>query len=198
MVCTPSMFQAGRFLSGLGIGVLVTVCPMYLSEVAAPRERGWLVGHHAIFLVLGYMGSAWVGYACYFATGRSPSLAWRLPLCLQVLCPAVLLAGSPWLPRSPRWLVSKGLDAEALDVIQKMRISSSSCTEDDDDDRRRVAKEEFYQTKAQFELDAAKLAATGQSVWVAAWTKKSYRKRMIIGFLTQWYVRPGGRGLYPA
>lgn len=42
-----AMFQVGRFISGLGIGILVTVCPMYLSEMASPFVRGWLVGHHA-------------------------------------------------------------------------------------------------------------------------------------------------------
>lgn len=99
------MFHAGRFISGLGIGVLVTVCPMYMSEMASPFVRGWLVGHHAIFLVFGYMLSAWVGYACYFATAVNPSFAWRFPLCLQCLAPVLLLAGSPWMPRSPRWYV---------------------------------------------------------------------------------------------
>ncbi|KAF2024040.1 MFS general substrate transporter [Setomelanomma holmii] len=54
------MFQAGRFISGLGIGVLVTICPMYLSELAPPAKREWLVGHHAIFLVFGYMLSSWL------------------------------------------------------------------------------------------------------------------------------------------
>jgi len=42
-----AMFQVGRFISGLGIGILVTVCPMYLSEMSSPFVRGWLVGHHA-------------------------------------------------------------------------------------------------------------------------------------------------------
>ncbi|KAF2635146.1 putative MFS sugar transporter [Massarina eburnea CBS 473.64] len=176
---TLGMFQAGRFFSGFGIGVLVTICPMYLSEMASPLKRGWLVGHHAIFLVFGYMFSAWIGYGCYFATDSNPSFAWRFPLCFQVFCPTILLIGSPWLPRSPRWLLSKGLDEEAFDVIKKMRMTP-------DDPQDLVAKEEFHQTKEQLKLDAAKLAATGHNVWVAAWTKKSYRKRMIIGFLTQW------------
>jgi len=42
------MFHVGRFISGLGIGVLVTVCPMYLSEMSSPFVRGWLVGHQYV------------------------------------------------------------------------------------------------------------------------------------------------------
>jgi MFS family permease len=107
------MFQAGRFICGLGIGILVTVCPMYLSEMSSALRRGWLVGHHAIFLVFGYMLSGWVGYACYYATGPLSGFGWRFPLALQCLPALVLLLGSPWLPRSPRWLISKGKFDEA-------------------------------------------------------------------------------------
>ncbi|KAL1956106.1 hypothetical protein VTO42DRAFT_7625 [Malbranchea cinnamomea] len=179
------MFHAGRFISGLAIGILVTVCPMYFAEMASPFQRGWLVGHHAIFLVFGYMLSAWVGYACYFAKDTNPEFAWRFPLCLQILSPLILLSGSYWLPRSPRWLISKGKFSEAWTVLQRLRASP-----DDPDDL--VAKEEFYQTKEQLKLETEKLAASGHSVWKAVWKKKSYRKRMIIGFLTQWGAEFGG------
>lgn len=179
------MFQAGRFISGAAIGVLVTVCPMYLSEMSSPYQRGWLVGHHAIFLVFGYMLSSWVGYACYFATSANPSFAWRFPLCLQVLSPLLLLAGSYWLPRSPRWLISKGRMDEAMGVIRRLRESA-------DDPQDLVAKEEFYQTKEQLRLEAEKLSKTGHGVWTAVLKNKGYRKRMIIGFLTQWGAEFGG------
>ncbi|KAJ5358755.1 uncharacterized protein N7496_011168 [Penicillium cataractarum] len=177
------MFQAGRFLCGLGIGILVTVCPMYLSEMSSPLRRGWLVGHHAIFLVFGYMLAGWVGFACYYAE-NIPAFGWRFPLALQCLPPLVLLAGSPWLPRSPRWLISKGKLDEAQHVLQRLRESP-------DDPDNLAAKEEFFQTKEQIRLEAEKMTEYG-SPWVAVIKKKSYRKRMIIGFLTQWGAEFGG------
>jgi MFS family permease len=173
------MFHVGRVVCGLGIGILVTVCPMYLSELSSPHVRGWLVGHHAIFLVFGYMLSAWLGFACYFATATNESFAWRFPLCMQCLPPTVLFSASFWIPRSPRWLLSKGKSGEAWTVLQKLRSTPS-----DPDDI--AAKEEYYQTREQLRLDNEKLAATGHSVWTAVWKKKSYRKRMIVGFMTQW------------
>lgn len=178
------MFQAGRFICGLGIGILVTVCPMYLSEMSSALRRGWLVGHHAIFLVFGYMLSAWVGYACYYATGSLSGFGWRFPLALQCLPPLMLLLGSPWLPRSPRWLISKGKLDEAQHVLIKLRESQ----EDPDN---LVAKEEFFQTKEQIRLEAEKMAQYG-NVWKAVFKKKTYRKRMAIGFLTQWGAEFGG------
>ena len=189
MLCLPQsdtvtysfgrMFHVGRVISGLGIGILVTACPMYLSELAPPESRGWLVGHHAIFLVFGYMLSAWLGYACYFATSHNASFAWRFPLCIQCLPPLVLAIASIWIPKSPRWLLQKGRVEEAWTVIRALRKSP-----DDPDDL--VAKEELYQTKEQIALDSAKLKAVGYGPWMACIKKKSYRKRMIIGFLTQW------------
>ncbi|KIW02571.1 hypothetical protein, variant 2 [Verruconis gallopava] len=173
------MFQAGRVISGLGIGILVTVCPMYLSELSPPDKRGWLVGHHAIFLVFGYMLSSWLGYACYFATNVNSSFAWRFPLCVQCFAPLVLLVTSIWIPRSPRWLLQKNKVEEAWNVLKQLRSSS-------DDPDYLVAKEELYQVKMQIALDAAKLKALGCGPWTAVIKKKSYRKRMIIGFLTQW------------
>jgi MFS family permease len=176
---TYRMFHAGRVICGLGIGILVTVCPMYLSELSPPNKRGWLVGHHAIFLVFGYMLAGWLGYACYFATDVNASFAWRFPLCMQCLAPLVLLITSIWIPRSPRWLLQKGRMEEAWSVIKLLRK-----TPGDPDDL--AAKEELYQIKMQIALDAAKLKAINCTPWTAVIKKKSYRKRMIIGFLTQW------------
>jgi hypothetical protein len=42
------------------------------------------------------------------STSRKDTFGWRFPLALQCLPALVLLLGSPWLPRSPRWLISKG------------------------------------------------------------------------------------------
>lgn len=184
LLTRPRMFQAGRFICGLGIGILVTVCPMYLSEMSSAFRRGWLVGHHAIFLVFGYMLSGWVGFACYYAETTIPAFGWRFPLALQCVPPLVLLLGSPWLPRSPRWLISKGKLDEAQDVLIRLRQSP-------EDPENLVAKEEFFQTKEQIRLEAERLKEYG-NVWNAVIKKKSYRKRMVIGFLTQWGAEFGG------
>ncbi|KAG2417779.1 hypothetical protein HFD88_008998 [Aspergillus terreus] len=180
-----AMFQVGRFIAGLGIGILVTVCPMYMSELAPPVKRGWLVGHHAIFLVFGYMLSSWLGFACFYATDSHPSFAWRFPLCMQCLGPLVLSILSNFIPKSPRWLLQKGHTEEAWKILQRLR-------KDPLDEHDLVAKEELFQTKQQIALEQTKLQALGCGPWTAVLKKKSYRKRMIIGFLTQWGVEFGG------
>lgn len=177
------MFQAGRWIMGMCVGVMSIVGPMYISEISNPRGRGWLVGHHAIFLVFGYMLSSWIGFAVFFSDNLE--FGWRFPLAFQSFPPLVLLSGSFWIPRSPRWLMSKGFKDEAWAVLQRLRKSPAD-TEDI------VAKEEFYQIEKQLQLDAEKLQAYGGSPWKAVLKKKSYQKRMIIGFLTQWGSEFGG------
>ena len=47
--------------------------------------------------------------------------AWRLPFLLQLIPGLVLGVGIVFLPFSPRWLVSKGRDEEALHNLAKLR-----------------------------------------------------------------------------
>src|SRR3954469_10239399 len=115
------MFHLGRVIAGVGIGILVTVCPMYLAELSDAPVRGVFVGQHAISLVLGYTFAGWIGYGCYFATRISPSFAWRFPLLFQCLSPLLLLIFSIWIPKSPRWLLSKGKSENALAVLRRLR-----------------------------------------------------------------------------
>jgi hypothetical protein len=70
-------------------------------------------------------------------------------------------------------------------VLQRLRQSP----EDPED---LVAKEEFYQNTEQLAMDTAKLKKLGVTPWTAVLKLKSYRKRMIVGFLTQWGAEFGG------
>ena len=83
------------------------------------------------------------------------------------------------LPESARWLLSKDRVDEAWKVIQRIRA-------DPDDPEDITAKEEFYQIREQIVLERKKRIELGRPLWQAVWTKKSYRKRMLIGFMTQW------------
>ncbi|ODV89448.1 hypothetical protein CANCADRAFT_26892 [Tortispora caseinolytica NRRL Y-17796] len=183
---TLAMFQAGRWICGMGIGTLVTVVPMYMSEMARPAARGWIVGHHAIFLVFGYMTSAWVSYGCYYATDVNMNFAWRFPLAIQCLPSLLLLIGGQFIPESPRWCVSQDKIEEGWNSLLKLRRDA----EHDPDNT--FIKEEFYQIREQILLDKTKLQQSGGGIWKAVLKRPSYRKRMFVGFLTQWGAEFGG------
>ncbi|KFY45548.1 hypothetical protein V495_02923 [Pseudogymnoascus sp. VKM F-4514 (FW-929)] len=116
----PSLLYAGRFFTGLGVGLFSGVGPLYNAELAAPEMRGLLVSFYQFATILGIMLSFWVGYGSNYigGTGETQSdLAWRLPSIIQGI-PAVFLAiGIWWMPFSPRWLVKVGRDDEAKSTL---------------------------------------------------------------------------------
>jgi MFS family permease len=85
------MFLAGRFISGLGVGMMQVSVPIYQSELSPAKQRGLMVGGHGILIVCGYAMAAWTGLGCYFAT---PMVQWRLCLSLQMVAPLLLSKAS--------------------------------------------------------------------------------------------------------
>lgn len=81
------MFLAGRFVSGLGVGMMQVSVPIYQSELSPAKQRGLMVGGHGVLIVCGYAMAAWTGLGCYFAP---PLLQWRLCLSLQIVAPLLL------------------------------------------------------------------------------------------------------------
>jgi len=114
----------GRFVTGMGVGSLSMIVPMYNAEIAPPEVRGALVGLQQLSITLGIMISFWIDYGTTYIGGTGGSqkeAAWLLPLALQ-LAPAVLLGvGMVFMPFSPRWLVHHNRENEARRVLARLR-----------------------------------------------------------------------------
>jgi MFS family permease len=50
----------GRFVTGMGVGSLSMIVPMYNAEVAPPEVRGSLVSLQQLAIVFGIMISFWI------------------------------------------------------------------------------------------------------------------------------------------
>ncbi|KAJ5231658.1 uncharacterized protein N7469_006246 [Penicillium citrinum] len=119
-----AMFFVGRFVFGVGAGMLAMVCPLYLSELAPPNIRGSLVALQQLSITFGIMCSFWVNYGTQYIGGTGvgqSQAAWRLPLELQCLPSLILASGTFFLPYSPRWLINQGREDEALTTLVKLR-----------------------------------------------------------------------------
>ncbi|CAG9977982.1 unnamed protein product [Clonostachys byssicola] len=109
-----AMMIIGRAFSGFSTGMVYSVAPVYLSELAPPENRGFLVGLKGWMNTIGYLLAGWIGYAGTFAVGN---LQWRIPLAMQAP-PAVLLAVLCFmLPYSPRWLIMRERYEDARKVM---------------------------------------------------------------------------------
>ena len=119
-----SLLYAGRFFTGIGVGLFSGVGPLYNAELSAPEIRGFLVSFYQFATILGIMLSFWCGYGSNYigGTGEGQSnLAWQLPSIIQGIPAACLAIGIWWMPFSPRWLVKKGRHEEARRTLAWLR-----------------------------------------------------------------------------
>ncbi|KIW68037.1 hypothetical protein, variant [Phialophora macrospora] len=108
-----------------------------------------------------------------FSYIKSGQLKWRIFVGLQLVCAAIMLAGSIWMPESPRWLVMQGHHEEALTVLEKLHGSHLPLASDDDVP---FFRREFNQIEAQIKLEQQ----TRQLGIVAILKRPSYRRRLFI------------------
>ena len=96
-------FIAARVVGGLGIGISTVVAPLYIAEIAPPKQRGRLAGMFQFNIVFGIL-IAYVSNALLAGIGEN---AWRWMLGVAAF-PSLLYALLCFtLPESPRWLLAK-------------------------------------------------------------------------------------------
>ena len=108
-------FLIARVLGGIAVGVASILSPMYIAELAPAKYRGTLVSLNQLTIVIGILVAFFSNYLLV-GTGENN---WRWML-LVMAAPAVLLFFSLFLvPESPRWLVARNRNDEALKVLEK-------------------------------------------------------------------------------
>ncbi|KAJ5149356.1 hypothetical protein N7448_000934 [Penicillium atrosanguineum] len=109
----------GRIVTGLGIGFLTSVAPVYQSEICLPSQRGWHVSCQLTMMLFGLMLSYWINYAFYFHPGQ---IQWRFPIIFQAVFALYVLLITPFLPDTPRWLMlHEPSPARGTEVLAKLR-----------------------------------------------------------------------------
>ncbi|GAB4848369.1 Monosaccharide-sensing protein 2 [Ancistrocladus abbreviatus] len=120
MFWSPNVYilLLGRLLDGFGVGLAVTLVPVYISETAPSEIRGQL---NTLPQFTG-SGGMFMSYCMVFGMSLMDSPSWRLMLGVLSLPSLLYLALTVfYLPESPRWLVSKGRMDEAKQVLQSLR-----------------------------------------------------------------------------
>ncbi|PWN46655.1 MFS general substrate transporter [Violaceomyces palustris] len=105
---------AGRFVSGLGIGGFPVVCPTFLAEIAPATVRGAAVGAFSssvyIAILIGYS----VNYGVSLHYDDTDERIWKIPVAVNFIFAGLALMGTLAIRESPRWLLGKAREEEAI------------------------------------------------------------------------------------
>tara|TARA_B100000497_G_scaffold96642_1_gene108589 strand:- start:380 stop:1708 length:1329 start_codon:yes stop_codon:yes gene_type:complete len=154
----PFSFAIFRFIGGLGVGVSTIAAPAYISEIAPAKDRGRLVGLYQFSLVFGIL-LAFVSNYLLSGIGEN---AWRWMMGVEAF-PAIFYTLLCFrIPRSPRWLISKGLLDEAKTIFMQIDPEGSFdqlVSEINENSNKTSSEESIFDKKYRFPLKLAFLVA---------------------------------------
>jgi len=113
-----------RFFTGVAVGGTLPVDYAMMAEFLPPRSRGrwlvWLEGFWAI-------GTIVVALTAWSAAGLQAAAPWRWIFLIAALPALIGFFLRFWIPESPMYLVRKGRQAEAREVINRiLRVNGES------------------------------------------------------------------------
>lgn len=163
----PWQLYIGRIIAGVGVGITSTAGPSYISEVAPARVRGAMVGIYQSNVCVGIVGASFLNHFL-----EDDLNGWRYSLGVQVLLGCMLLAGSPFLKETPRFLETRGRSAEALEVLKSLRGGDEA-----------AAQAELKMVQVEIEEEMA----AGKASWSEIFTNSHFRNVVLIGCVLQFF-----------
>lgn len=109
-------FMAGRFFMGFGNSLAQLSSPLLLTELCHPQHRGRVTAIYNCLWNVGAIICTWLT----FGTKRiETDWSWRVPALTQAFPSIIQLAFIFFIPESPRWLIAKERNEEALNILGK-------------------------------------------------------------------------------
>ena len=120
-----------RITGGVAIGLASNVSPMYIAEISPAQWRGRLVSLNQLAIVIGILAAQIANWriaekippdlhGAVVASSWNAQYGWRW-MFTAVAVPAILfLCSAPFIPESPRWLVSRDRTRVAVEVLRRL------------------------------------------------------------------------------
>lgn len=161
----------GRVVSGIGNGMNSSAIPTWQSELTSHHQRGQALVLECGILIGGVALSFWLGYATDFTDS---SFQWRFPIFVQLIFIIGVLSVLPFLPETPRWLISKGRYEEAKVILARL--------EDTNDLENEKVVNEFEEIKSSYLHEKEISNATFMDLFKKN-DKQQNLRRMLLGMM---------------
>lgn len=162
----------GRLTVGCAIGLASTVVPMYIAEVAPTNIRGSLVTLNNCFITFGQLTAAITAGAFSYDHENG----WRWMLALAAIPAVVQFGGFMFMPESPRWLIRKQRDDEALVALTRIRGKGTYVLREF---------EKLRQNQLELLVQEERRKEQKRNIIVAIMKKTATRRALIVGCLLQ-------------
>ena len=111
-----------RIVGGAGVGIASMISPLYIAEISPSSIRGRLVSFNQLAIVIGIL---LVYFVNWFVASRGDdawinSTGWRVMLASEALPSGLFLGLLLFVPDTPRWLVLRGRNTEALEQLRRV------------------------------------------------------------------------------
>ncbi|CAL9737721.1 low glucose sensor Snf3p [Monosporozyma servazzii] len=174
------LLVAGRFISGLGIGIISAIVPSYQAEAAKKNLRGAIISMYQWAITWGLLASSAVAQG---TRQKTSAASYRIPLGLQYVWSSFLAVGMFFLPESPRYYVIKDqLDkaAKSLSFLRGVPIQDSGLLE------------ELVEIKATYDYETAVGSSSLLDCFISSKERPKQRLRMFTGIAVQIFQQFSG------
>lgn len=110
-----------RLVTGIMLGCISVVTPMFIAEISPAKKRGQLVLLNQFFVVF----AIFLAFAVnYFLAKTIVVDSWRWMIGVEAIPALSFFLLLNMVPESPRWLVNQGRNEEALAVFQRIKAEN--------------------------------------------------------------------------
>ncbi|ORY04462.1 hexose transporter-like protein [Clohesyomyces aquaticus] len=175
-----AMYIIARMLLGVGILFCIISGSSMIGELGYPKERAILT---SLFNASYFVGAIMAAGISIRTVDIAGDWSWRVPSLLQI-CPSLLqICSIPFLPESPRWLVSKDREDEAFAILTKYHAEGDASSA--------IVQAEMAQIRSTIKLE---LEHSKQS-WMDMVRTAGMRRRVFIAFMMGLFTQMSGNTL---
>ncbi|GAA5972899.1 hypothetical protein JCM11641_003993 [Rhodosporidiobolus odoratus] len=165
-----ALFVVSRVIFGSGLAFSLMISPIILQELSHPFHREKIAALFNPNYAIGGFICAWLSFGTSFMPDTN-GWNWRIIYIVQLIPALYMLIAIQFVPETPRWLLSKGRDQEALDFLVKYHGGGNPQDE--------LVLFEFEEIKEALQKEKE----MRQDTWREIFAKKANRHRLAIVLL---------------